>query len=125
MMMHGAALRRTGARLGGVPCAGMLARRSVSTTPTERMKSLRQLMASQELVRMLEVHNGLTALVSRSARFGSIVPRAVLELAAPDRRVSGRGRADSRARARRGRQPVRRDVVKLLDGLRLQGQARH
>ncbi len=59
-MIHGATLRRTGARLG----AGVMARRHVSVTPTQRMKSLRQLMASQDLVRMLEVHNGLTALVS-------------------------------------------------------------
>jgi hypothetical protein len=73
-MMHAATRRwRCGvARLGAAPCTGMLpaatamSRRNVTTipTPTARMKSLRELMASQDLVRMLEVHNGLTALVS-------------------------------------------------------------
>ena len=73
-MIHGATLRRASrSRLGAAPCAGMLpaaavSRRNATTipTPTARMKSLRQLMESQELVRMLEVHNGLTALVSQS-----------------------------------------------------------
>lgn len=73
-MMHGATLRGASrTRLGAAPpCVGMLqpaaamCRRNATTipTPTARMKSLRQLMASQPLVRMLEVHNGLTALVS-------------------------------------------------------------
>ena len=73
-MMQRATLRGTSrTRLGAAPpCVGMLqpaasmCRRNATTipTPTARLKSLRQLMASQPLVRMLEVHNGLTALVS-------------------------------------------------------------
>ena len=34
---------------------------------TARLKSLRQLMESNEVVRVLEVHNGLTALIAEHA----------------------------------------------------------
>lgn len=64
-MMHTAHLRRASANKLA-PMSRTATRRSASTIPTPpmRMKKLKELMASQELVRMLEVHNGLTALVS-------------------------------------------------------------
>ena len=45
------------------------ARRSMATFPTpgERLGSLRRLMAAQEVVRVLEVHNGLTGLIAEHA----------------------------------------------------------
>eukprot|EP01045_Picozoa_sp_COSAG04_P032450 COSAG04_NODE_6365_length_1346_cov_1.201283_1_plen_82_part_00 len=36
-------------------------------SPTARLKSLRQLMESNGVVRVLEVHNGLTALIAEHA----------------------------------------------------------
>jgi phosphoenolpyruvate phosphomutase / 2-hydroxyethylphosphonate cytidylyltransferase len=42
--------------------------REVGTTPQVRLNALRRLLASKQLVRVLEAHNGLSALISETAR---------------------------------------------------------
>ena len=43
--------------------------REVGTTPQVRLNALRRLLASKQLVRVLEAHNGLSALISETAQF--------------------------------------------------------